>query len=70
MIKARSGDVVILGLSRENINRLMDDQPIRFDGDVLGFPGETFYIVFGETEQAIAADLVKLKHAPPDGTEP
>ena len=64
MIKARKGDVVILGLSRMNIERLMEDQPIRFEGDELGFPGKTFYILFGETEQTIVNELNDLNGKP------
>ncbi len=54
MIKARAGSLVLLGLSRANVERLMNDQPIRFDGAELGLPGFVFVIMGGETEQAIA----------------
>jgi hypothetical protein len=57
MIKAKLNDgTVILGLSEENIKRLKEGQPIKFDGRPLGFPG-TVGIVYGETEIAILHDL-------------
>lgn len=60
MIKARAAQHVILGLSRMNVERLMQDMPIRFDGAEVGVPGITFVIVGGETEQAIEADLRRV----------
>ncbi|MBF3951895.1 hypothetical protein ISG27_12695 [Burkholderia pseudomallei] len=53
MMKARAGNAIIIGLSRLNIEKLMHDLPIKFEGDELGVPGKTFYILFGETEQEI-----------------
>jgi hypothetical protein len=53
MIKIRRGSTIILGLSAENIKRLQVD-PIRFDGAQIGLPNFTFFIVTGETEQALA----------------
>jgi hypothetical protein len=57
VIKARGGNVVLLGLSRMNVERLEGGMPIRFDGAEVGAPGLAFLIVFGETEQAIVAML-------------
>lgn len=57
MIKARGGPVVLLGLSRQNITRLMADQPIRFDGAEVGLPGITFVIMGDETEEAMRRKL-------------
>lgn len=57
MIKARAGSLVLLGLSRANVERLMKDQPIRFDGAELGLPGIVFVIMGGETEQVMADQL-------------
>lgn len=57
MIKARAGNVVLLGLSRINVTRLMDDKPIRFDGAEVGLPGVVVIIMGGETEQAMEAEL-------------
>lgn len=60
MIKARGTmdgkPLMLLGLSRENINRLVQDKPISFDGSDLDFYG-TIMIIFGETEEAIAEAL-------------
>jgi hypothetical protein len=60
MIKARGEGLVLLGLSRMNVERLMGDMPIRFAGEEIGLPGITFVIVGGETEQTIADQLGEL----------
>ncbi len=57
MIKATSGDTIILGLSRTNIERLQAGQPISFDGATIGLEGKTFVILFGETEKTIMQEL-------------
>ncbi len=64
MIKAsgRTGDgqpLLIVGLSGENMARLMAGEPIRFDADELGLPAMTVVVVGGRTEQDIADDLRK-----------
>lgn len=59
MIKARSGELVILGLSRENIKRLQKGQPIAFDGDQVGISGTRILIMFGETENDIMRELAE-----------
>lgn len=57
MLKIVSGNSIILGLSRMNVEKLMEGKPIQFNGATIGFPGKLFYIVFGETELAIAESL-------------
>lgn len=62
MIKAagRTGDgkpLVILGLSGENMTRLMAGEPIRLDLADLGLRSTVVVIVGGRTENDIAADL-------------
>lgn len=57
---AGKGEFLILGLSRKNLDRLTDGQPIRMTpqthGD--GVPaGWTINILFGETEGQIVKDL-------------
>jgi hypothetical protein len=47
---------VILGLSKENITRLVAGSPMKFDARPLGFPG-TISIVYVETELAILHEL-------------
>ena len=61
MIKAKltrpdGTGVLILGLSKGNIQQLKDGKPIMFDADVFGIQGEVF-IVYGETEMEICKDL-------------
>ena len=60
MIKARFENngkrVDVLGLSEENIKRLMKDKPIQFDGSEIGLDGEVV-IVYGRTEEVIANKL-------------
>lgn len=73
MIKARGTNekgkpLLLLGLSFGNIERLMDDQPIRFDGTPYGFQGEIM-IVAGKDERAIAQRIAgpETKVIPEDG---
>ena len=42
-----------LGLTRENLTRMMADEPIKIDTKELGLPPGTLLIFFGETEAAI-----------------
>lgn len=65
MIKAtgRTGDgrpIVLLGLSGENVTRLMAEEPIRFDLAELGLPPTVVVIVGGRTEDAITEKLTKV----------
>jgi hypothetical protein len=59
MIRARAGKLVLLGITRANLERLMKGQPMRIPGDdpAIGLPGVTIAIMYGETEEAIAAEL-------------
>jgi hypothetical protein len=50
-------DTVILGLSRLNTERLLDNQPIRIQGADLGLPGINIIILAGDTEQSMLEDL-------------
>ncbi len=62
MIKAtgRTGDgtpLVVLGLSGENVTRLMADEPIHLNLADLGLPAIEVLIVGGRTEESIVTDL-------------
>jgi hypothetical protein len=59
MLKLKtSTGLVVLGLARVNIDRLVAGKPITFEGRSLGIPGDlTFCITFGETEIEIAREL-------------
>lgn len=63
MIKATAYDgrnpqpIVILGLSGENMTRLMADEPILIDLADLGLPAQRVVIVGGRTEADIATKL-------------
>lgn len=59
MIKARSGDLVILGLSRLNVEKLQEGKPIVFDGGEVGLTGARVLIMFGETENDIVRELAQ-----------
>jgi hypothetical protein len=62
--KAGGKDLVILGLSRANVDRLMDNQPIMFDMAQLGFPNQTLVICGGETNESINEDLRSIGFRP------
>lgn len=49
--------VLIIGLSGENLTRLMAREPILMDAADLGLPPLQILIVAGRTEEDIAADL-------------
>lgn len=63
MLKARGGPVVVLGLSRLNVTRLMEGKPIQFDGAEVLLPGITFVIMGGETEAAMQRELSEFINA-------
>ncbi len=64
MLKARADKMIILGLSDENLKRLKDDQPIKFDMSELQIPKGTelselkFFIFNGKDEQEMS-DMLK-----------
>lgn len=70
MIRASAVDddgrpIYIFGLSRENINRLMEDRPIMVDLQQEFGSGGIVIIIGGETEEAIALELgkhIKINH--------
>lgn len=71
MIKARGEKdgrpVLLLGLSRANVERLQADQPIVISADELeamGLPAVEVVILAGETEATIAAQLGALPLQP------
>lgn len=53
-------ELLILGLSQVNLDRLKADQPIAFHGDTVGLPGLEIMIFAGETEQSMARDLAEF----------
>jgi hypothetical protein len=59
--------LLTIGLSGENMARLMAGEPILFDTAPLGLPAMKVLIVGGRTEDAIAADLRKHFPGPTGG---
>lgn len=55
--KSEDGRTLILGLNKENIERLTTNQPIMRPLDEAGFPGLTLLILYGETYEDIQQDL-------------
>lgn len=67
--------VVLLGLDRENITRLQDDKPIRFNAETLGIGNFTLAIAAAETteeltRQLTTAGLAQRVTAVPEDTTP
>jgi hypothetical protein len=57
------GDLLVLGLSRVNVGRLVSGQPIKVTRETHGdgIPANwTIIIYYGETEQAMADELKQL----------
>lgn len=51
------GNLLLLGLSRENMRKLLRKQPLFFDCADLGLTGLSVTILGGETEADITRDL-------------
>lgn len=58
MVKARLGDLVMIGLSQENVNRLRQGMPILFNGGDVNLPDIQIAIVYGRTEEELAEVFV------------
>lgn len=48
---------IYIGISRENWERLLDNQPIMFDGAQVGIKGHKIVVLGGETKGDIVEDL-------------
>lgn len=57
MLKARSGDDLIFGLSMRNIQLLLDGKPISIDLRDVGLEKGRVMIFYGTTEEAMKAEL-------------
>lgn len=63
MLKARAQNMLIMGLSAENMRRLAAGQPIIFSGSEFGLSVLNtfeFCIISGDTEQTIFDDLQEM----------
>jgi hypothetical protein len=58
--------ILILGLSGENVTRLMAHEPISMELATLGLPAMKLIIMGGRTEAAIVAELRDKGVLPPD----
>lgn len=54
MLKAKKGNVLYFGLSDENMRRLKNDEPIKFNLRELGMDDVSVYIFNGKNEQEMA----------------
>ncbi len=52
--------MVLFGLARKNCEMLLENKPIMFEGDELGFPQIQFVIMGGESEQTMMEKLKSL----------
>lgn len=59
MIKARSGDNMLFGLSAGNIERLMEGKPMMIDLREIGFEKGHVVIFYGRTEEDMKRDLLE-----------
>lgn len=60
MIKAVKDNVIILGLTDENLRRMQNDQPIKFNTKELGLGDFEVFIIHGKDEDAITDLLVPM----------
>jgi hypothetical protein len=66
---ADKDELLLLGLSRENVRRLTDGQPMHLKRETHGdgIPeGWEIVIVFGETEQALVAEFRRAEMISPE----
>lgn len=52
---------LVLGIDKENVRRLQEDKPIRFDAAEVGLPGWEVVVVYGETIDVIKEKLLGAK---------
>lgn len=57
MIKARSGDIMVFGLSEANLQELRKGRPIEVDLRDLAMPGGKVIIFYGKTEVDMMKEL-------------
>lgn len=62
MIKALSDNLVILGLSKINIERLQSGMPISINLKDLGLPDQPIVIFTGDTEKTMAKEMLAWKN--------
>lgn len=53
------GRAIFIGLSRQNMERLLHDEPILFNLSEIGLPAQEVIIMGGETEDEITKELGK-----------
>lgn len=54
------GTLLGLGLSKKNIEKLMQGLPIKINGSDINLPNIEVFIMYGETEQKMHEDMVKM----------
>lgn len=69
MIKAVKGNMIILGLSDENINRLQNGLPIKFNLKDLGLQDMDVVIFHGKTEFEMKQTMFKAGLVHPTKTQ-
>lgn len=52
-MKIKKGNILVFGITDENIKRLKEDKPIKFNLSELGMDDITVYICHGKDEQAL-----------------
>lgn len=53
MIKIRKGNILVFGITDENIERMKKDEPIKFNLNELGLDDITVYICRGKDEKEL-----------------
>lgn len=66
MLKARAGDLLIFGLSANNLRLLTDGKPIAIDLKELGLPKGRVFIFYGKTEEDMKRTLLNAGAVLPD----
>lgn len=64
--KPDGNKIIGIGLTRENVDRLIKDNPIMFNLSELGLEGHDVFIMFGEDQQSIVDKLKTADAWPKD----
>lgn len=65
MLKARSGNLVLLGINDENVQRLQQGEPVHVKGEQLGLD-QDIVIAYHEDLNALASEFTDLMTKPLD----
>jgi len=64
MIKAKKGNMLVIGLSDENLKKLKADQPIKFNMKEVGFDQDVDVFIFNGKDEQTMFQMLKASINP------